>query len=80
MSKLPRKKTPTLKSRRSLNSLVMYLKALARSETARMMNIFMQSSYSNHAEAIPVAQRPRPVAYYLQEPLKKCLEKCVDEC
>ena len=30
-------------------------------------------------EAVPVAQRPRPVAYYLQEPLKKWLNQCVEE-
>ena len=29
--------------------------------------------------AVPVAQRPRPVAYYLQEPLKKWLDQCVEE-
>ena len=30
-------------------------------------------------EAVPVAQKPRPVAYYLQEPLKKWLEQCLEE-
>ena len=30
-------------------------------------------------ETVPVAQRPRPVAYYLQEPLKKWLGQCVEE-
>ena len=28
---------------------------------------------------MPVAQRPRPVAYYLQEPLKQWLGQCVEE-
>jgi len=31
------------------------------------------------SEAVPVTQRPRPVAYYLQEPLKKWLGQCVEE-
>ena len=30
-------------------------------------------------EAVPVAQKPIPVAYYLQEPLKKWLEQCLEE-
>jgi len=30
-------------------------------------------------EAVPVAQKPRPVAYYLQELLKKWLEQCLGE-
>lgn len=30
-------------------------------------------------EAAPVAQKPRPVAYYLQDPLKKWLEQCVED-
>ena len=30
-------------------------------------------------EAVPVAQKPRLVAYYLQEPLKKWPEQCVEE-
>lgn len=30
-------------------------------------------------EAVPVAQKPRQVAYYLQRPLKKWIEKCVQE-
>ena len=33
---------------------------------------------SMRPEAVPVAQRPRPVAYYLQEPLKKWLRQCVE--
>ena len=31
------------------------------------------------SEAVPVAKRPIPAAYYLQEPLKKWLGHCVDE-
>ena len=27
--------------------------------------------------AVPVAQKPRPVAYYLQKPLKRWLEQCI---
>ncbi|ESO94739.1 hypothetical protein LOTGIDRAFT_160973 [Lottia gigantea] len=27
----------------------------------------------------PVAQKPRPVAYYLQEPLKKRIDECIRE-
>ena len=30
-------------------------------------------------EEVPVIQRPRPVAYGLQEPLKKWLGQCVEE-
>ncbi|KAL9953033.1 hypothetical protein ACROYT_G040383 [Oculina patagonica] len=37
------------------------------------------AKFSMRSEAAPVAQRPRPVAYYLQEPLKKWLEQCVEE-
>ncbi|XP_044181710.1 uncharacterized protein LOC122962597 [Acropora millepora] len=29
-------------------------------------------------EAVPVAQKPRPVAYYLQKPLKEWLEQCIE--
>ena len=29
-------------------------------------------------DAAPVAQKPRPVAYYLQEPLKKLLDQGVE--
>ena len=28
---------------------------------------------------VPVAQKPRPVPYYLQEPLRKCLDECIKE-
>ena len=27
----------------------------------------------------PVAQKPRPVAYYLQEPVKQWLEQCIEK-
>lgn len=37
------------------------------------------AKFSMRSEAVPVAQRPRPVAYYLQEPLKNWLGKCVEE-
>ena len=37
------------------------------------------AKFSMRPEAVPVAQRPRPVAYYLQEPLKKWLDQCVEE-
>jgi len=37
------------------------------------------AKFSMRSEAVPVAQRPSPVAYYLQEPLKKWLGQCVDE-
>ncbi|XP_077869510.1 uncharacterized protein LOC144361201 [Saccoglossus kowalevskii] len=30
-------------------------------------------------EAVPIAQRPRPVAYYLQKHLKQWLERCTEE-
>ena len=33
------------------------------------------AKFSVRPEAVPVAQRPRPVAYYLQEPLKKWLRQ-----
>ena len=29
--------------------------------------------------ATPVARKPRPVPYYLQEPLRKWLDECVSE-
>ena len=31
------------------------------------------------ADATPVAQKPRPVSYYLQEPLRRWLDECVKE-
>ena len=31
------------------------------------------------ADATPVAQKPRPVPYYLQEPLRRWLNECVKE-
>lgn len=34
--------------------------------------------FSMRPEAEPVAQTSRPVAYYLQEPLKKWLEQCIE--
>ena len=35
--------------------------------------------FSMKTDATPVAQKPRPVPYYLQEPLRKWLEECVKE-
>ena len=37
------------------------------------------AKFSMRPEAVPVAQRPRPLSYYLQEPLKKWLDQCVEE-
>ena len=37
------------------------------------------AKFSMRPEAVPVAQRPRPVAYYRQERLKKWLGQCVEE-
>ena len=37
------------------------------------------AKFSMKPEEIPVAQRPRPVAYYLQEQLKKWLRQCLEE-
>ena len=37
------------------------------------------AKFSMRPETVPVAQRPRPVAYYLQEPLKRWLDQCVEE-
>ena len=37
------------------------------------------AKFSMKPEAVPVAQKSRPVAYYLQEPLKKWLEQCIEE-
>ena len=37
------------------------------------------AKFSMRPEAVPVARKPRPVAYYLQEPLKKWLEQCLEE-
>eukprot|EP00794_Sanderia_malayensis_P021365 gene21365-23445_t len=31
------------------------------------------------SDAIPVAQKPRPVPFYLQQPLRKWLDRCVQE-
>lgn len=42
---------------------------MAKSEITGVMKIFMQCSASS--------QRPRPVAYYMQEPLTKWLEQCI---
>ncbi len=30
-------------------------------------------------DAVPVAQKPRPVAYYLQKPLRSWLDQCIQE-
>ena len=35
--------------------------------------------FSMKPDAAPVAQKPRPVPYYLQEPLPKWLNECVKE-
>ena len=37
------------------------------------------ANFSMRPEAVPVAQRPRPGAYYLQEPLKKWPDQFVEE-
>ena len=39
----------------------------------------MQSLIIMTPDAVPVAQKPRLVAYHLQEPLKKWLEQCLEE-
>ena len=36
------------------------------------------AKFSMKPEAVPVAQKPRPVAYYLQKPLKEWLEQCIE--
>ena len=35
--------------------------------------------FSMKPDATPTAQKPRPVPYYLQEPLPKWLDKCIEE-
>ena len=35
------------------------------------------AKFSVKPEAVPVAQKPRPVPYYLQKPLKEWLEQCI---
>ena len=35
--------------------------------------------FSMKPEAVPVAQKPRPIAYYLQKPLKAWLEQSIAE-
>ena len=40
-------------------------------------NLF--AKFTMREDAVPVAQNTRPVAYYLQEPLKKQLDMCVKE-
>ena len=35
--------------------------------------------FSMKPEAVPVAQKPRPVAYYLQKPLREWLDLCIKE-
>ena len=35
--------------------------------------------FSMKPDATPTAQKPRPVPYYLQEPLRKWLDKCIEE-
>ena len=39
----------------------------------------MYAKFSMKDDAVPVAQKARPVAYYLQEPLKKHLDMCITE-
>ena len=36
-------------------------------------------SFNMRAEAAPVAQKPRPVPYYLQKPIKQWLDQAVEE-
>ena len=40
---------------------------------------YFYAKFSMRPDAVPVAQKPRPVVYYLQEPLKKWLEQCLEE-
>ena len=35
--------------------------------------------FSMKPDATPIAQKPRPVPYYLQEPLRKWLDQCIQE-
>ena len=37
------------------------------------------AKFSMKPEAVPVAQKPRPVAYYLQKPLREWLDQCLKE-
>ena len=37
------------------------------------------TKFTMKPEAVPVAQKPRPIAYYLQKPLKKWLVRCINE-
>ena len=37
------------------------------------------AKFSMKPEAVPVAQKPRPVAYYLQKPLREWLDLCINE-
>ncbi|XP_038054673.1 uncharacterized protein LOC119726895 [Patiria miniata] len=37
------------------------------------------AKFNMKPEAAPVAQKPRPVAYYLQKPLKEWLDQCIKE-
>lgn len=39
----------------------------------------MYVKFSMKPEAVPIAQKPRPVAYYLQKPLKAWLEQSIAE-
>ena len=39
----------------------------------------LYAKFSIRPEAVPIAQRRRPVAYYLQEPLKQWLGQCVED-
>lgn len=35
--------------------------------------------FSMKADAVPIALKPRPVPYYLQEPFQKWLDECIKE-
>ena len=37
------------------------------------------TKFTMKPEAVPVTQKPQPIAYYLQKTLKKWLERCINE-
>jgi len=39
----------------------------------------LYGKFNMKADAVPIAQKPRPVPYYLQEPLKRWLEEGIEE-
>ena len=39
----------------------------------------LYTKFTMKPEAVSVAQKPQPIAYYLQKPLTKWLEQCIDE-